>query len=113
MKVAVVGAPLAAPSLFTRLDTFGAALSKLETWLSGDKVRGRLKETSSPSIGGRAFNAANTWRTTHEPTATQQSDFEIAKADFAAFAADLKVLLSNDLVQLEADLTAAGAPSWR
>jgi hypothetical protein len=72
-----------------------------------------LKETSSPSIGGRAYNAANTWRTTHAPTATQQSDFEIAKADFAAFSADLKVFLANDLVRLEADLLAADAPSWR
>ena len=31
----------------------------------------------------------------------------------AVLAAELEALLANQLVQLEADLTAAGAPSWR
>jgi hypothetical protein len=113
MKAAAEDAPRAAPSLFARLDNFGAELSKLGTRLSGDQVRGRLNETSSPSIGGRAYNAANTWRTTHAATATQRADLEIAKTDFAAFSADLDALLTNDLARLEADLSAAGAPSWR
>jgi photosystem II stability/assembly factor-like uncharacterized protein len=113
MKAAAIGAPGAAPSLFTRLDAFGVELSKLETRLSGDRVREKLNETTSPSIGGRAYNAANNWETTHAPTATQKADFEIAKKEFAAFAADLEALLSNQLQQLEADLKAAGAPSWR
>jgi hypothetical protein len=113
MKAAAIGAPGAAPSLFTRLDAFGVELSKLETRLSGDRVRAKLNETTSPSIGGRAYNAANNWETTHAPTATQKADFEIAKKEFAAFAADLEALLSNQLQQLEADLKAAGAPSWR
>ena len=113
MKAAAVRAPQAAPSLFTRLDTFGVELSKLDTRLSGDKVRGRLNETSDPSIGGRAYNAANTWNTTQAATVTQKADFEIAKREFAAFATNLDALLTNQLVQLEADLKAAGAPSWR
>jgi len=113
MKAASVDAPRAAPSLFARLDSFGAELSKLGTRLSGDQVRGRLNETSSPSIGGRAYSAANTWHTTHAATATQRADLEIAKTDFAAFSADLETLLSDDLARLEADLLAAGAPSWR
>ena len=113
MKAAAVRAPQAAPSLFARLDAFGVELSKLGTRLSGDSVRGRLNETSAPSIGGRAFNAANTQGTTRTATATQKADFEIAKRDFAAFAADLDALLTNQLAQLETDLSAAGAPSWR
>jgi len=113
MQAAAVQAPLAKPSLFVRLDAFGAALDKLETRLSGDQVRRRMKEFSTPSIAGRADNAANTLRTTQAPTATQQSDFEIARADFAAFMIDLNDLLTNDLAQLEADLSSAGAPSWR
>ena len=113
MKAAAVSAPQAAPSLFARLDAFGVEISKLETRLSGDSVRGRLNETSVPSISGRAYNAANTQGTTRAATATQKADFEIAKREFAAFAADLNALLTNQLVQLEADLSAAGAPSWR
>ena len=113
MKAAAVKAPQAEPSLFARLDAFGVELGKLGTRLSGDSVRGRLNETSLPSIGGRAFNGANTQGTTRPATATQKADFEIAKRDFTAFAADLDALLSNQLAQLEADLYAAGAPSWR
>ena len=113
MKAAAVKAPQAEPSLFARLDAFGVELGNLGTRLSGDSVRGRLNETSVPSIGGRAFNGANTQGTTRPATATQKADFEIAKRDFAVFAADLDALLSNQLVQLEADLYAAGAPSWR
>jgi len=113
MKAAAVRAPMAPPSLFARLDAFGVELSKLETRLSGDKVRGRLNETSAPSIGERAYNAANTWDTTQMPTITQKADFEIAETDFAVFNDELKTLLSTQLVQLEADLMAAGAPSWR
>ena len=113
MKAAAISAPLAEASLFTRLDAFGVELSKLEMRLSGDKVRAGLNETSVPSIGGRAYYAANTWDTTQAPTATQRAGFEIAMRDFTAFAADLEALLENQLVQLEADLEAAGAPSWR
>ncbi len=113
MKAAAVEAPRAEASLFVRLDVFDAQLSKLETRLSGDPVRGRLNETASPSIGARAYNAGNTRQTTKAPTKTQQTDFEIAKADFAAFSAELEALLAGELVQLEADLSAAGAPSWR
>jgi hypothetical protein len=113
MQAAAVAAPRAEPSLFTRLDAFDEQLSKLENRLSGGPVRERLNESSAPSISGRAYNAANTWHTTQAPTATQRSDFEIAKRDFAAFSADMESLLLNDLARLEADLTAAGAPSWR
>jgi len=113
MKAAAINAPRAPATLFGRLDAFGIELGKLETRLSGNRVRERLNETAVPSIGDRAYNAANTWNMTQAPTSTQKTDFEIAKTDFAAFTADLEALLKNELVQLEADLEAAGAPSWR
>jgi photosystem II stability/assembly factor-like uncharacterized protein len=113
MKAAAVEAPRAGTSMFARLDAFGKTLSRLQSRLSGDDVRSGLNVSSSPSIGGRAYNAANTWHTTHAATVTQKSDFEIAKTDFAELSVELEGLLSNDLVQLEADLSAAGAPSWR
>ena len=112
MKAAAVAAPRAGPALITRLDAFGAELTGLKTRLNGDPVRGRLDEASSPSIRGRAYNAANTWQSTQSATATQRSDFRIAKQDFAGFSDDLKKLLTG-LEQLEAELSAAGAPSWR
>jgi photosystem II stability/assembly factor-like uncharacterized protein len=112
MQAAAVAAPRAQASVFTRLDNMGTELSKLSTRLSGDSVRSGLNESSSPSIGGRAFNAANTWHTTQTATATQRSDFEIANKDYAVFLNDLKAVLDG-LTQLEAELSAAGAPSWR
>jgi len=113
MKAAAVAAPHASPSLFTDLDAFAQQLSRLKTRLSGDRIRSRLYEPSSPAIASRAGNAASSMYTTQSATATQRSDFEIASKDFAAFKADLKSLLSNDLVRLEVELTTAGAPSWR
>ena len=113
MKAAVVRAPQAMPSLFSRLDAFGVELSRLQTRLSGDRVRGGLNESSAPPIEWRAYNAANSSITTQGATATQKADFEIAEKDFLVFAAELDALLSGQLAQLEADLTAAGAPSWR
>jgi hypothetical protein len=112
MKAAAVAAPRATPELFNRLDAFGMELEQLSTRLNGDRVRGRLNETSLPSISDRAFNAANNWQTTQKATATQMSDYEIAKKDFSAFEGDLDSLLS-ELQQLEASLSGAGAPSWR
>ncbi|MFT5138406.1 MAG: photosystem II stability/assembly factor-like uncharacterized protein [Rhodothermales bacterium] len=112
MKAAAIAAPQATASLFTRLDDLGAELSKLSTRLSGDSVRGGLNVNASPSISGRAYNAANTWQTTHPATATQRSDFEIAKKDLAVFLDDLNTVLA-DQSSLEAELTTVGAPSWR
>jgi photosystem II stability/assembly factor-like uncharacterized protein len=113
MQAAAVDAPGASPELFTRLDAFGLALDKLEIRLSGDKVRARMNESLSPSISARAYNAANTWHTTRLPTATQKTDLEIARTDFADFRKSLDTLLDNELKRLETDLRAAGAPSWR
>jgi hypothetical protein len=113
MQAAAVDAPGASPELFTRLDAFGLALGKLEIRLSGDKVRARMNESLSPSISARAYNAANTWHTTRLPTATQKTDLEIARTDFADFRKSLDALLDNELKRLETDLRAAGAPSWR
>ncbi len=113
MQAAAVRAPQAVPSLFSRLDAFGVELTKLQTRLSGDRVRGGLNESSIPPLEWRAYNAANNSSTTQAATATQKADFAIAERDFLVFAADLEALLSGQLVQLEADLTAAGAPSWR
>ncbi len=113
MKAAAVNASGATPDLFLRLDAFGAELSKLSVRLSGDPVRRGLNETSVPSIGGRAYNAANNWNTTQPATTTQKSDFGIAKQDFADFMVDLERLLSDHLTPLEEALESAGAPSWR
>lgn len=113
MQAAAVQAPRAAPSLFSRLDAFGVELNQLNTRLTGDNVRGRLNETSTPSISSRAYNSDGSGGSTQAATLTQRTDYKIAEKEFGVFEADLAALLSTQLVQLEADLKAAGAPSWR
>ena len=113
MKAAAVQAPDADPSLFVRLDEFGASLMQLSARLSGDPVRQGLDESTRPSIASRAYNAANNWNNTSLATATQRRDYEIARDDFAAYREDLEALLDERLRRLEAELLAAGAPSWR
>ena len=113
MKAAALEAPAAPPSLFIRLDAFEARLGELESRLGGDPVRTRLSESQSPSIAERAAIAARNWQSTHSPTETQKTNLGIAREDFAAFKADLESLLADDLVRLESELMASGAPSWR
>ncbi len=113
MKAAALAAPDADPSLFTRLDEFDSSLDELRARLYGDSVRQGLDEAIRPSIASRAFNAANNWNNTFPATATQKTDYAIASQDFAAFNLELRTLLDERLQQLEADLQAAGAPSWR
>jgi photosystem II stability/assembly factor-like uncharacterized protein len=113
MNAAALAAPRAEAELFLRLDQLGVELTQLKTRLSGDPVRSRLNEPTSPSIGARAYYAANTWQTTQAATATQKADFERAKSDFSVLAAELEALLSDELARLKAELAEAGGPGWR
>ena len=111
-EAAAMSAPRAEPGLFQQLDRLGAELTRFKTRLSGDPVRQGLNESTSPSIQGRAYNAASTWRTTQAATSTQRSDFEQARSDFANLSAELDALLSEELERLKQELVNAGAPGW-
>jgi photosystem II stability/assembly factor-like uncharacterized protein len=112
MKAAAIAAPRAVPDLHTRLDAAVATFGKLKMTLNGDSVRSGLNETSVPSIAGRANYASNSIYTTHAPTATQRSDLALAKSGFSGFLTELNAALA-ELRELEAELSEAGAPSWR
>ena len=110
MRAALLDAPRADLTLFARLDAFGAALDELRTRLSGDRVRGRLRESSTPSIRSRVGRTRGHWNTRQTPTATHRRNLEIAHNQFGDLRRDLSALIENDLAQLESDLDAAGAP---
>jgi hypothetical protein len=112
MKAAAMAAPRAEPTLFLDLDRLVAELTRFKTRLSGDPIRRGLSESTSPSIQGRAYNAANTWRTTQAATSTQRSDFAQAQSDFAALSDELDALLRDELERLKQELVNAGAPGW-
>ena len=47
------------------------------------------------------------------PTVIQRTNIEIARDEFARLRADVSNLLEESLAALEAEMKAAGAPSWR
>jgi hypothetical protein len=111
MRAALLETPRAAPALFTRLDALGARLAELQVRLWGDRARGRLNESSAPSISGRVGSVIyGHWETRQMPTATFRRSLEIAANDFVAFRQDLSAVIDVDLPALEAALEAAGAP---
>jgi hypothetical protein len=78
---------------------------------SGDGIRGRWNEASEPSIQDRVgYVQFGHWNTRQEPTQTQRTSIEIAEREFAAFIGGFTRLVEVDLVRLENDLAAAGAP---
>ena len=110
MRAALVETPRADPALFMRLDAFGATLEGLRTRLAGDRIRGQRNESSAPSIRNRVGRVTRHWNTRQTPTATHRRNLEIAREDFGALRQDLSARIENDLLRLEADLEAAGAP---
>ena len=111
MRAALLEAPRTDTDLFVQLDALDALLAEMQTRLWGDRVRGRMNETSVPSIGSRAGNAAwGHWGTRQMPTETMRVDLEIAAGDFALFRQELSAILDSGLPALESALEAAGAP---
>ena len=111
MRAALLRTPGADPSLFSRMDDLTRSLDGLALRLSGDRIRGGLSEPSVPSISERVGDAIyGHWDTRQTPTATARGSLELGRAGFTALSGELRVLLDNDLVQLEEDLEAAGAP---
>jgi photosystem II stability/assembly factor-like uncharacterized protein len=88
-------------------------LSALRMRLSGDPIRGKLNESTFPSISGRVGQVSyGHWDTRQAPTETFKTNIQIATADFVAFSGDLKSYFQN-LEKYEEDLEAAGAPYTR
>ena len=112
MKAAALAAPRAPAALFAQLDGIDMQFTRLKTRLSGDPVRGGLKESTAPAISARIYSSVNAWNTTKPATATQRRDLEIAREAFTVFSDDLGALM-DQLGELEQALTAAGAPSWQ
>jgi hypothetical protein len=64
-----------------------------------------------PSISDRVSTAFEDERlSTARPTETDRASYALAAEDFAKAQADLRRLVEVDLVSLERDLDAAGAP---
>lgn len=110
MKAALLETPKASQSLHAQLDSLSERLNGLTARLTGDKVRERMNESTTPSIMDRVGQVVNGhWNTRQTPTETHKRNLEIAAGAFDALRKDLTDYL-NELVQFESALEAAGAP---
>ncbi len=110
IKAALMQTPKANQQLFADLNQLELDLATLRHQLNGDPIRQRLDESNTPSIRSRVGTVAyGHWRTTQNPTATQQRNIEIATTEFNQFRADLTAYFKA-LASYEAALEAAGAP---
>jgi hypothetical protein len=111
MRAALVQTPKADPSLFARVDEMNRTLDAMGLEFSGDRIRGQWNMPSVPSIRSRVgYTQYGHWDTRQNPTETQRESIRIAESEFRSFLAEFRTLLEVDLVRLEADLAAAGAP---
>ncbi len=111
MRAALLEAPEASATAFQEIDDLGARLHDLRQRMTGDRVRQRLNESTSPSISGRVGRVAgNHWDTWQAPTATQVEGVEIARAAFAEWSAEFTTLMEDGFGRVEELLEQAGAP---
>ncbi len=110
MRQAFMDAPGAAPALLGRIEALVSRQGDIALRLTGDQVRGQLREPSSPSILDRIGQViGGHWWTTEPPTQTFRRNIEIAGDQLSVVETEMGQL-GSDLEQLEADLEAAGAP---
>ncbi|MFT4605710.1 MAG: hypothetical protein ACI9W4_002454, partial [Rhodothermales bacterium] len=110
MRAALLLAPGADAAVFQQVDALEGALTSLRTSLSGDRVRGQLNETSSPSIRSRVNRAVGSmFGTTQAPTQTQLHGLELGRAAFDSFKNQVGAFRTQ-MGAAEAALESAGAP---
>ncbi|MEM8863071.1 MAG: glycosyl hydrolase, partial [Chloroflexota bacterium] len=111
LRQAILATPAADTKAYGRIDKLMATLRECSTALSGDQVRSKLNEPNSATLMGRMWLLDyGHWNTTQEPTATMRESLEIATTGYADVKKKLTKAIDKDLVKLEKDLAAAGAP---
>ena len=103
------------PSLPPRLQDEATALDRrvneLQRALSGDAAARQRNMNTPPSINDRVGYVVNAQRmSTARPTQTQHNQYNAAAQDFETVLGQLRQLIEVDLLRLEKQLEAAGAP---
>lgn len=111
MRAALLETPSAELGLLVQLDGLLAKLNQVKQNLSGDEVRGKLNEPTPTSTQWRLMRLAfGHWYTRQIPTATQRRSLEIGRDELETAVSTLNTLINEELVAIEAELEAAGAP---
>jgi hypothetical protein len=112
LKRAIDETPRADTSLARRVRIFTQQLQDARELLNGDPTQGRRAEASPPSLLNRLGSAiGNGWSGTLEaPTAAQQAQVDIVRAEFGRVLERVRQLVDVDLKALEAAAEQAGVP---
>ncbi len=112
LKRAIDEAAGADTSLARRVRDLEMRVRDAQELLNGDPTRARRNEASPPSLLGRLQNAiGNGWSGTLEaPTAAQQAQIDIVRAEFGRVLDRVRQLVEVDLKALETAAEQAGVP---
>jgi photosystem II stability/assembly factor-like uncharacterized protein len=98
------------PKLVERVNAVDRVLRDIDEELNGDAALGALNEPAPPSLTDRITTAVNGLTTTAPPTNTHREALQIAESQFVPLLARLRQAVEVDLVAIEKQLNAAGAP---
>ena len=111
LRKAVVAAPAADTKLFRRIDKLVADIRTQRTRLIGSEAHAKLKEPGPAALFSRIWVVRyGSWYNRQEPTQTMQETVAWAESEMADIKKKLTKAIDKDLVKLEKDLAAAGAP---
>lgn len=100
-------------TLFTDLNQLRQELYALDKQINGHAIRREMDVKDQPTLLDRLNDARMATGNTYGPTATQRKSLEIANSQYQQVKAQLEDIRQNRVPQLEAQLTAAGAPWMR
>jgi hypothetical protein len=84
---------------------------EIEVQLSGDTLRRRLREPTTPSILSRVRRiVGGHWDNRGGPTATHRRELEVASEAYEEISPRLRQLIADELPAIEVALAEAGAP---
>ncbi len=113
INAALKQTPKASAQHFAQYKQLKEKLADLRLRLSGDPIRRKLNESTSPAISSRVGQIVyGHWDTRQTPTQTFQDNLTIATNSFTKFKQDLKTYL-QEVKEYETTLEAAGAPYTR
>jgi hypothetical protein len=98
------------PKLIAEVNRIDTALHDINDQLNGDPILRRHNEPSMPSLLDRVNTAVNGLTTTQPPTATHRQELATAEAQAGPLLDRLRKLIDVDLVNVEKQLNALGAP---
>lgn len=111
LRKAVIETPGADMATLAAIQFVEQALNSVNVQLSGDRTASRLQRATAPSISNRVSYLVNgSWYVTSTPTQTQRDGYRYAGEAFTTVLADLRRIVTEDIVAIENQLERAGAP---